>query len=76
MAFERDDVIRLFVTGEKGEHLELCPDPDAPDFGVLLHTPDEKSQKFFGSINLILSPDECKTLGDALVEFSSKFKSS
>jgi len=73
MAFEVDDVKRLYVKNENGACLEICPNPDAPDFGIVLHSPDKKSEEWFGKVNLILSPDECRTLGSALVEYADIF---
>jgi hypothetical protein len=63
----------LYVTNEDGAHLEIKPDPDAPTFGIILHTPDEKSKQWFGDIRLLLSHDEASALGKALTEFADQF---
>lgn len=74
MAFEKDYITRLYVGGESGECLEIAPNPDAPEVWIILHTPNPESERWFGKINLVLSPEECKALGDALADYAIQFE--
>jgi hypothetical protein len=71
--FEVEKSTQLYVEGEKGERIEIRPLPDTPTTGIEIHTPDEKSKKWFGDFHLTLSPEQARQLGKALVEFADEF---
>ena len=74
MSFEKESVVRLYVKGEGGVCLEICPNPDAPDFGIVLYTPNQKSIDWYGKVNIILNPDECRKLGEEMVKYADQFE--
>jgi hypothetical protein len=71
--FEVEKSTQLYVEGGKGAHIEIHPYPDSPETGIELHTPDEKSKEWFGAFDLVLSPEQARQLGKALVEFADEF---
>jgi len=75
MSFSVKKKIEFIVDNENGERLELCPYPEAPEMGLILHTPDRKSEEWFGGpINLIMSPEEAQVIGESLIQMSKLFE--
>ena len=74
MALEQEKIMRLYVPNENGACLEILPDPDTPDFGIMLHTPDEVSKKWFGDIRMTFMPEDAKELGKVLLDYATEFE--
>jgi len=73
MAFEKENVVRLYVKNEGDACLEIRPDLSAPDNGIVIHTPNEASIKWFGKVELTLLPSEAKALGQELIQFADNY---
>lgn len=77
MAYNKENVVRLYIENddaEQGVCLEISPNPDSTETSIMLHTPDKKSKDWFGDITIYMDVDECKALGEALVEYATKFE--
>jgi len=74
MSYIIENIVRMYVENEHGACLELCPNPDAPDDSIALHTPDKVSKDWFGDIRLtFLNSEECRQLGKALIKYADDF---
>jgi hypothetical protein len=74
MAFEKENLVRLYVANENGAYLEIRPNPDCPDVAIELATgTNEASKKWWHEFRVSFSPDEARTLGKTLYEFADKF---
>lgn len=73
MPFIKENITRLYVQNEGDICLEICPDPNAPDNGIMIHTPDETSIKWFGKIEFVLLPSEAKKLGQELIKYANNY---
>jgi hypothetical protein len=73
MAYSKERITRLYVDGELNTCLEICPHPDHPETAIMLHTPTDEAQKWYGKFDLLLDAEEARQLGKALIEFADQF---
>jgi len=61
------EIIRRVWDDEDGVYFEIRPDQDG--LGVIeLHTPDEKSQKYYGNVRFSMDKETARQVGAALIE--------
>ena len=64
---ETDVIRRVFAEDSKGACIEIGPWPDDPAF-LELRAASDDSKRWFGPINLSMSPDFAEALGKALLD--------
>lgn len=60
------EIVRRIWDEKEGVCFEVRPDQDG--LGVIeLHTPDEKSQKYYGKVSFMVDKDMARQIGAALI---------
>lgn len=67
------DVIRR-VQNEDGETLDIRPWPDAPIAVALMNSGGDKSEAYFGKLELALSPKFARQIGQALINCANEIE--
>lgn len=65
--FTKEHLVRVYDDKE-GVCLQVCPNPEAPDFGVAILTIDPKSENWYGATRLCVKPNEALALAAALID--------